>query len=285
MMRFSGNDEYKQSELTNKAGVGDDECENGDNPIYGSYSSRPSTPKKSSRKFPEELKKQLRRSLSFNHPHQTYANQDIDVAEVLATTVAFLQENNRKLDRLSDEVRSDGQSNNPIYSSYSSRPSTPKKSSPPTPPSRGRHHSLKSSDEKYLSSPPKGVAYPPNTIVAPSDAIAVLAASLAPPLKDNFINYDSRKFHEKSKKQLRRSLSFNQSNNPHQTSTNQDIDVAEVLATTVAFLQENNRKLDRLSDEVRSDGQSNEYDMDSDDSDSWQESSNKGKISLIKKKY
>jgi len=195
-MRFSGNDEYKQSELTNKAGVGDDECENGDNPIY---------------------------------------------------------------------------------SSYSSRPSTPKKSSPTTPPSRGRRHSLKSSDEKYLSSPPKGVAYTPNKIVTPADAAAVLAASLAPPLKDNFINYDSRKFHkyndEKSKKQLRRSLSFNQSNNPHQTSTNQDIDVAEVLATTVAFLQENNRKLDRLSDEVRSDGQSSEYDMDSDDSDSWQQSS------------
>ncbi|CAG8609226.1 24557_t:CDS:1, partial [Gigaspora rosea] len=163
---------------------------------------------------------------------------------------------------------------NPIYSSYSSRPSTPKKSSPPTPPSRGRRHSLKSSDEKYLSSPPKGVAYPPNKIVTPADAAAVLAASLAPPLKDNFINYDSRKFYEKSKKQLRRSLSFNQSNNPHQTSTNQDIDVAEVLATTVAFLQENNKKIERLSDEVRSDGQSSEYDndMESDDSDSWQSS-------------
>ncbi|CAG8731499.1 16568_t:CDS:2, partial [Dentiscutata erythropus] len=199
MMRFNGNDEYKQSEFTNKAGVGDDECENGDNPIIRSYSSRPSTPKKSS---------------------------------------------------------------------------------PPTP-SRTRRHSLISDEKHNLSSPPKGVAYTPNKIVTPADAAAVLAASLAP--KDNFINYDNRKLHyqshpykynneEKSKRQLRRSSSFNHSN-PHQTSTNQVIDVAEVLSTAVSFVRENNRKLDRLSDEVRSDGQSSENDMDSDDSDSWQHSS------------
>ncbi|CAG8487888.1 6763_t:CDS:2 [Scutellospora calospora] len=208
-MRFSGNDEYKQSEFTNKAGVGDDECENGaDNPII----------------------------------NRTY-----------------------------------------------SRPSTPKKSSPPTP-SRTRRHSLIPSEEKYnnLSSPPKGVTYTmpltPNKIVTTADAAAVLAASLSPH-RDNYMNYDSRKLHyqshpyEKPKRQLRRSssLSFNHSNrqtSPNQTSTNPAIDVAEVLATTVSFVRENNRKLDRLSDEVRSDGQSSENDMDSDDSmDSWQPSS------------
>ncbi|CAG8788281.1 27602_t:CDS:1, partial [Dentiscutata erythropus] len=139
--------------------------------------------------------------------------------------------------------------------------------------------------EKHnLNSPPKGVTYTPNKIVTPADAAAVLAASLGPPLKDNFINYDNRRLHyqsypykynneEKSKRQLRRSLSFNHSN-PHQTSTNQVIDVAEVLSAAVSFTRENNRILDRLSDEFRSD---NENDMDSDDSDSWQHSSRSGR--------
>ncbi|CAG8490005.1 9312_t:CDS:2 [Cetraspora pellucida] len=212
-MRFSGNnDEYKQSEFTNKAGVGDDECENGDNPIIRAYSPRPSTPKKSS---------------------------------------------------------------------------------PPTP-TRTRRHSLISSEEKYnLSSPPKG--YTPNKIVTPADAAAVLAASLTPH-KDNFINYDSKKLYyspykhneeKPQKRQLKRSHSFNQS-------TNQVIDVAEVLATTVSLVRDNNRKLDRLSDEVRSE-QSSENDMDSDDSDSWQPSSRReieneitqlaAKLESMKQKY
>ncbi|CAG8720339.1 12886_t:CDS:2 [Dentiscutata erythropus] len=47
-------------------------------------------------------------------------------------------------------------------------------------------------DEKHnLSSSSKVVAYTPNKIVTPADAAAVLAASLAPPFKDNYINYDS----------------------------------------------------------------------------------------------
>ncbi|CAG8650295.1 1998_t:CDS:2, partial [Racocetra fulgida] len=93
---------------------------------------------------------------------------------------------------------------------YSPRPSTPKKSSPPTP-TRTRRHSLKSEEKYNLSSPPKG--YTPNKIVTPADAAAVLAASLTSH-KDNFINYDSKKLYyshpykyneeKPSKRQLRR---------------------------------------------------------------------------------
>jgi chromosome segregation ATPase len=128
----------------------------------------------------------------------------------------------------------------------------------------------------------------PTKVVTPADAAAVLA-SLTPPFNNStYINHDKKlnyqHHHHKypvdekqSKKQLKRSISFNHSNrstSPRQTA----IDVAEVLATTVSFVRENNKKLDRLSDEVRSDGQSSDNDMDSvmsDDSmESWQLSSN-----------
>uniref|UniRef100_A0A1D1Z0P0 ERC protein 2 n=2 Tax=Anthurium amnicola TaxID=1678845 RepID=A0A1D1Z0P0_9ARAE len=189
---------------------------------------------------------------------------------------------------------------NPIRT-YSPRPQTPgsytKKSSPPTSTStRIRRHSFISPDEK----PPKGMNYtmplPPTKVVTPADAAAVLA-SLTPPYNNStYINHD-KKFNyqhhphkysvdeKQSKKQLKRSISFNHSNrpvSPRQTTSNPYIDVAEVLATTVSFVRENNKKLDRLSDEVRSDGQSSDNDVDSvmsDDSmDSWPQSNNNREI-------
>ncbi|CAG8460093.1 2549_t:CDS:2 [Ambispora leptoticha] len=59
-----------------------------------------------------------------------------------------------------------------------------------------------------------------------------------------------------SKKHLKRSVSFNHSSRPtsprQQTSSSSSyIDVAEVLATTVSLVRENNRKLDKTIDEVR----------------------------------
>ncbi|CAG8572905.1 13620_t:CDS:2, partial [Racocetra fulgida] len=159
-MQFSGNDEYKQSEFTNKAEVGDNECENGANSPQPSISKKspPPTPTRTRRhsliseekynlfsppkvytpnkivtsadaasltshkdnyinydsrklyyshpyKYDEEKqpKRQLRSSNSFNHS----TNQAIDIAEVLATTVSLVQDNNRKLDQLSDEVTSE----------------------------------------------------------------------------------------------------------------------------------------------------------------------------------
>ncbi|CAI2170992.1 19147_t:CDS:2 [Funneliformis geosporum] len=171
---------------------------------------------------------------------------------------------------------------NSIIQTNSPRLSTPgsytKKSSPPmSTPTRIRRHSF-TPDEK----PPKGINYNsmphPTKVVTPADAAAVLASA--------YINHDKKHSHkytaELSKKQLKRSISFNHSNrsiSPRQTAPNPYIDVAEVLATTVSFVRENNKKLDRLSDEVRSDGQSSDYDMDSDDSmDSYQQSSNNGEI-------
>jgi len=184
-----------------------------------------------------------------------------------------------------------------INRTYSPRPPTPgsytKKSSPPTStPMRTRRHSFISPDEK----PPKGMNYtmplPPTKVVTPADAAAVLAASLTY-TNSTYINHDKKFNYQQhphkytvdekpSKKQLKRSVSFNHSNrpiSPRQTASNSyQIDVAEVLATTVSFVRENNKKLDRLSDEVRSDGQSSDNDMDSvvsDDSmDSWPQSSN-----------
>lgn len=166
---------------------------------------------------------------------------------------------------------------NPIrtHSPRSQIPGLYKKSSPPTStPTRIRRHSFISPDEKPLKMPTK--------VVTPADAAAVLA-SLTPPYNNStYINHDKKSHHhhkypvdeKQSKKQLKRSISFNHSNrstSPRQTAS---IDVAEVLATTVSFVRENNKKLDRLSDEVRSDGQSSDNDMDSvmsDDSmESWQ---------------
>jgi len=182
-----------------------------------------------------------------------------------------------------------------INRTYSPRPPTPgsytKKSSPPTStPMRTRRHSFISPDEK----PPKGMNYTmPTKVVTPADAAAVLA-SLTQNNNSTYINHDKKFNYQQhphkytvdekpSKKQLKRSVSFNHSNrpiSPRQTASNSyNIDVAEVLATTVSFVRENNKKLDRLSDEVRSDGQSSDNDMDSvmsdDDSmDSWQQPSN-----------
>jgi len=175
-----------------------------------------------------------------------------------------------------------------INRTYSPRPPTPgsytKKSSPPT--TRIRSHSF-TPDEK----PPKGMNYtmplPPTKVVTPADAAAVLASLTTPHNNSPYINHDKKfNYHKysvdekQSKKQLKRSTSFNHSNrptSPRQTASR--IDVAEVLATTVSFVRENNKKLDRLSDEVRSDGQSSDNDMDSDDSmDSWQQSSNNREI-------
>ncbi|CAG8438388.1 11340_t:CDS:2 [Funneliformis caledonium] len=188
-----------------------------------------------------------------------------------------------------DDERENG--DNTIIRTNSPRLSTPgsytKKSSlPMSTPTRIRRHSF-TPDEK----PPKGINYnsmpPPTKVVTPADAAAVLA-SLTPPFNGAYINHDKKHSHKHtvddklSKKQLKRSISFNHSNrpiSPRQTAPAPYIDVAEVLATTVSFVRENNKKLDRLSDEVRSDGQSSDYDMDSDDSmDSYQQSSNNGEI-------
>ncbi|GET00077.1 kinesin, putative [Rhizophagus clarus] len=192
-----------------------------------------------------------------------------------------------------DDERENG--DNPIrtHSPRSQIPGSYKKSSPPTStPTRTRRHSFISSDEK----PPKGMNFTmPTKVVTPADAAAVLAASLNTPPYNNstYINHDKKLNYQhhphkysvdekQSKKQLKRSISFNHSNrstSPRQTAS---IDVAEVLATTVSFVRENNKKLDRLSDEVRSDGQSSDNDMDSvmsDDSmESWQFSSNNREI-------
>jgi len=129
---------------------------------------------------------------------------------------------------------------------------------------------------------------PPTKVVTTADAAAVLASLT--PYNNSYINHDKKYNYQQhphkytvdekqSKKQLKRSISFNHSNrpiSPRQATSNPYIDVAEVLATTVSFVRENNKKLDRLSDEVRSDGQSSDNDMDSvmsDDSmDSWQHS-------------
>ncbi|CAG8570594.1 14978_t:CDS:2 [Acaulospora colombiana] len=172
---------------------------------------------------------------------------------------------------------------NTITRTHSPRPTTPgsytKKSSPPLS-TRTRRHSFISPDEK----PPKGTNYMPLTptkVVTTADAAAVLAASLAP------LNYDKKMHHqthshkytsdEKPKKQLKRSVSFNHSNQSVSPRVAPYIDVAEVLATTVSFVRENNKKLDRLSDEVRSEGLSSDNDADSylsDDSiDSWPQQS------------
>ncbi|CAG8699766.1 5941_t:CDS:2, partial [Funneliformis mosseae] len=101
-------------------------------------------------------------------------------------------------------------------------------------------------DINYNSMPP------PTKIVTPADAAAVLA-SLTPPFNDTYIYHDKKHSHKHtvddklSKKQLKRSISFN----PRQTAPAPYIDFAEVLATTVSLVRENNKKLDRLSDEIR----------------------------------
>ena len=151
-------------------------------------------------------------------------------------------------------------------------------------PMRIRRHPFISPDEK----PPKGMNYMPpvpTKVVTTADAAAVLASLTT--YNNTYINHDKKHSHKyiaddkSSTKQLKHSIDFNHFNrpvSPRQTAQNQPyIDVAEVFATTVSFIRENNKKLDRLSDEVRSEGQSSDNDMDSDDSmDSYQRSSNNG---------
>jgi len=152
-----------------------------------------------------------------------------------------------------DDERENG--DNPIrtHSPRSQIPGSFKKSSPPTStPTRIRRHSF-TPDEK----PPKGMNFTmPTKVVTTADAAAVLAASLTPPYNNStYINHDKKLNHhhhkhsvdeKQSKKQLKRSISFNHSNrstSPRQTAS---IDVAEVLATTVSFVRENNKKLDTV---------------------------------------
>ncbi|CAG8522450.1 2717_t:CDS:2 [Ambispora gerdemannii] len=86
-----------------------------------------------------------------------------------------------------------------------------------------------------------------------------------------------------SKKHLKRSVSFNHSSRPtsprqQTTSASSYIDVAEVLATTVSLVRENNRKLDKITDEVRSESNPSNSDgigdgnfSDNEDVDYWSE--------------
>ncbi|RHZ89743.1 hypothetical protein Glove_11g69 [Diversispora epigaea] len=183
-------------------------------------------------------------------------------------------ESNKESRVVEDDKRENG--DNSIIRTHSRPPTPAKKSSPPMS-TRTRRHSFISPEEKHFSSA-KGISYNmhPTKVVTTADAAAVLAASLAPLAPH--LNYDKKSHHqhqhqshshhkytseEKSlkspQKTLKRSISFNHSNrpvSPRQT----NIDVAEVLATTVSFLRENNRKLDWVSDEFRNDGFSSDND-------------------------
>ncbi|KAG9286392.1 hypothetical protein G9A89_014558 [Geosiphon pyriformis] len=180
-----------------------------------------------------------------------------------------------------------------IYQAFSPlTPGTPTKTkqmSTPTRNNRGHPFNTTTTDNLALSpNSPKGVNNSPTNYLTPeqiADAAAVLAQLATTPSKDTsilnmFNNTPPTKYlvdEKPSKKHLKRSLSFNHSSRPtsprQQTSSSSAyIDVTEVLATTVSLVRENNRKLDKISDEVRSEGNYSENDNDYwSDEDSWQQ--------------
>ncbi|CAG8637850.1 11255_t:CDS:2 [Acaulospora morrowiae] len=270
MLRFNGNE--KPTEFTSKeAGVVDDECENG--VVYFGLSGclgKHSFP--TNRDGTNEHERFLSK-LFDNENNSSWGNYG---------KLRFFSSPYHKIHKdlfpLSD---------NSIIRTHSSRSPTPgsytKKSSPPySTPTRRRHSFISPDDKHNPPSPQKGINYMPLTptkVVTTADAAAVFAASLVPQL-----NYEKKLQHQtpshkytsdekQHKKQLKRSISFNHSNpvSPRQTPINPYIDVAEVLATTVSFVRENNKKLDRLSDEVRSEGHSSDNDsyFSDDSTDSW----------------